>query len=199
MEISLAEFVELTKDIALAEKVESLGGRILDLAGRSNEALRILRKLEEQMSTQAQALARLQTDVAALQTQATTLQQTILDANGRLQAIIDALKNSIAGDVTPDLNKLADALEGVNASLVADTTAEQAVGVTKLVVSPMTANVAPGGSISFSANIAVKWSTVSGSIDQTGVYTAPASGAASDTVTATSVDTQTAVAVITIG
>lgn len=182
MEISLHEFSELVKELDFRDKV-----------------LRILRNLEEHMSTQAQALTRLQGDMTALQTQNTALQQAVTNANARLQAIIDALKSSIAVDDTLDLTKLATDLEAVNASLVTETAAEAAVGVTKLVVSPMTANVAPGGSISFSANIAVKWTAGSGTIDATGVYTAPASGTATDTVTATSVDMQTAVAVITIG
>lgn len=183
MQISLEEFEYLTNSVTF-----------------HREALRILRKLEEHMSTQAQALARLQGDMAALQTQNTAMQQSVTDANARLQAIIDKLKSSIAVDDTVDLNKLADSLEAVNSSLTTETAAEGTVGqATKLVVSPMTANVAPGGKLSFSANIAVTWAAVSGTIDTTGVYTAPASGAASDTVTATSADNQVVSASITIG
>lgn len=186
MEISLEEFIDLTQRLAHAAKVD--------------QVLHILCKLEEHMSTQAIALKRLQDDMTTVQTQNNIMQQAITDANARLQAIIDKLKTSTAVDDTVDLNALAASLESVNASLVIETAAEGTVGqATKLVVSPMTANVAPGGKLSFSANIAVTWAAVSGTIDTTGVYTAPASGAASDTVTATSADNQVVSASITIG
>jgi hypothetical protein len=187
---------ELIMELTLAEL------RSLIAESEETKVLRTLRKLEEHMATQASALATLKSDMAVLQTNYAALAQSVTDANARLQAIIDGLKQSVAVNDAVDLAALSTSLEAVNATLGTEAAAEGAVGQpTKLTVSPMTANVAPGGKISFSANVAVTWKATSGQIDATGVYTAPASGSTSDTVTATSTDAsaQVVTASITIG
>lgn len=176
------------------------------------QVLRILRKLEATMSTQGVNLTRLQGDVTKLAAQVQTLKQNdadlaqaLRDANARLIAIIAQLKAGITGDDDAVVGAAADALEavmpdlaGIAADLSGESAAEGQTGVT-LVLSPTSANVAPGGQVSFSTNIHATYKATNGTIDATGVYTAPESGSATDTVTATSDDGQTATASITIG
>src|SRR3954452_4316867 len=103
----------------------------------------------------------------------------------------------------------------VTATSVADTSAKASASVTVtpnagvvVNVTPSSANVAPSAQVQFSAtvtgnsNTKVTWKAVSGSITQSGLYTAP-SKAGSDTLTATSqADTtksDTSVVTITTG
>jgi hypothetical protein len=181
-----------------------------------SKVLRSLRKLEDTTMSNGANLTRLQNDIVTLQGQVTTLTTSnnaaataLAAAIARLQETILALQAAITGDDDAAVGKAADALEAQLPNLTAiqssldaqtanDATIDPATQPTTLVISPTTANVAPGGTQSFSANIAVTWSAVSGTIDVSGVYTAP-TNVPSDTVTATSADGQTATAAITIG
>lgn len=172
--------------------------------------LQLLAHMEEHLSGQDAALARVETNTAALKQMNADLAAAFskqaeaqANANSRLEADIEALRNEIGSGNTTRLTAIADSLEAslgqfktIQTNLEANAAAEDAVDV--LTVSPTTATVAPGATQQFTANMPVTWTAGSGSIGTDGLYTAPTNGATSDTVTATTTEGKTASASVTI-
>lgn len=176
-----------------------------------NRIINLIKKVEDHLTKQDDAIKRLQADetseLAATGALAAAL-QTLIDAqntaNTRIEADLLALRDAAGSGNADAINAVADSIEAnlktmndAAAQATAAATAEASVDVA-LVISPTTAQVAPGGTLSFSSNIHVAWSAQNGSIDASGVYTAPSTGA-SDVVSAVSDDKQIASASITIG
>jgi uncharacterized protein YjdB len=151
-----------------------------------------LKEIKEFMATNTQALADLQAAVATMQNSIANLQSadTLLDA---------AIQKLSAGGVSPaDIEAVVAQLNAASASLkpVVDDLNAQATKINPpepvaVSVSPATATIAVGATQQFSAsvigstNTAVTWSASTGSIDPTGLFTAPAT-AGSAIITATS-------------
>ena len=135
--------------------------------------------------------AQMETDLAAVVSTLKDLVAAIQMANGVDPAKVEALSQQM----NTVLGKFEATLAQVN-------TEKPAISVS---VSPATATVAVGATQQFSASVAnagdpsVTWKAVSGSVDANGLYAAPAA-AATDTVTATSVEdaTKSASATVTV-
>jgi hypothetical protein len=156
-----------------------------------------LQEIANFMVTANQALADLTAAVTALQGQLAALQT--------VDAALDAAVSQLsAGGVSPAaIEGIVATLSAASASLkpiVADIGAQTAKiqppppAATSVSVSPATATIAVGATQQFSASVAgtttqvVTWSASAGSIDQTGLFTAPAT-AGSATSTAASQQT----------
>ena len=145
----------------------------------------------------------------------TDLQQLIADLTTAVQnaatefsALLTAIKNNNGvnpGAVDGLVNQGETMVASLNAAITAAQQATNPPAPVSVSISPTSATVAPGGSQQFSAtvsnatNTGVTWTAGSGTIDPTGLYTAP-STAGTDTVTATSQQdaTKSAVASVTI-
>lgn len=100
----------------------------------------------------------------------------------RIDAAVTALESEIATLQNNGLTPTSlQNLQNIQAALASFK------GKPTVTVTPATATVATGTTQQFSANVDVTWSAGTGTIDATGLYTAPAA-AGTDTVTATAAD-----------
>lgn len=159
-----------------------------------------------------QALAdQLKTQLATIKTALADAVKAQTDANGRLEASISALLNNAGSGNEVALNAIADemaaTLEGYQAvatQLNAVATAEAAVdpAPAPLVIAPVTVSIVRGITQQFSVSggtAPISFKATHGSIDGTGLYTAPTDTAiTSDTVVSMSADGQSATASVLI-
>ena len=169
--------------IALFQKV--LAGINQMSQGIQNINMR-LDAMEITMSSSSDVLSRLQTDAANVAAQnvqetddLTALLQAQSDELARIAVIIAGLRGSAGGVDPVAASAVADQLEAALTGLsavhtgIAAATQTEVSDEASVVITPGSVTLAPGSTQQFTANVPVKWSAQSGSIDQTGMYTTP--------------------------
>jgi len=123
---------------------------------------------------------------------------TIVTAEHDMEVRVDAAVTALEAEI----KSLAG--QGVSDQSIANLQSIQSAlasfkGVPTVSITPPSATVAAGATQQFDANVGVTWSAAGGTIDNAGLYTAPAT-AGTDTVTATAADGSgaTATAAVTV-
>lgn len=174
-----------------------------------NRLTKLLEKVGHMVAANQVAIARLTADIGTLQGKfdgLSTKTQNVSDAvdaeSITLASIADQLRNTAGSGDADTINALADKIEGISGNL--DTHTDKLDAIAKeakdasaaataqpitIGLSPKTATVAPGATQQFSVGSPSNFKLAdgsTGSIDTSGLYTAPTDGSTSDTVTATS-------------
>lgn len=206
-------------DALIERSTEILSGERSIMSGRYSEDFlrKILRRIDDfeersssqlkevlsKMSTQADALSRVQADVKAVSSKMDTLATQVKGVSDGVDSesdtitqLVQEIRNQAGSGNADALNAVADQLEGVGTRLDGHVSTLQAAAAkaqqgalagTTLQIIPPTFSIAAGATQQFTTNLPSTFSAANGSVDANGVYTAPTDPAiTSDQVTATS-------------